>query len=302
MMMGRKFEEDDWAQVYTEAKNIPHQGWSNLNIDIMYQGLGVEHKMLRVASNISLNTYCGQRIMHPALTRSIRVLPSNTDPQEAMRDVFQQYAALVEQRRNRVRQECPSCEPDMRTGWLLWQESLEEFLYFEEEMLPPDPNDYRAEWHETRSKGTRKKSTNLWIFEGETGHKRYSVTTEAGAKIQPYFDVPPPNDPNLYIFRVQGEPVADGLVRLWITASTHRELIHLLGKITTEQVSGLILRIAQQGAIETQEQVVKHDLAVAITVTSEAYSALKTVFEGVSDEHLVQLLVKYLRSKEQNLS
>ena len=46
-MMGRKFEEGDWAAVYCTAKNIPNRGWSNLNIDVIYNGLGVEHKMLR---------------------------------------------------------------------------------------------------------------------------------------------------------------------------------------------------------------------------------------------------------------
>ena len=44
-MMGRKFEEGDWADVYCTAKNIPNRGWSNLNIDVIYNGLGVEHKM-----------------------------------------------------------------------------------------------------------------------------------------------------------------------------------------------------------------------------------------------------------------
>jgi hypothetical protein len=42
-MMGRKFEEGDWAYVYCTAKGIPVRGWSNLNIDVMHQGLGVEH-------------------------------------------------------------------------------------------------------------------------------------------------------------------------------------------------------------------------------------------------------------------
>lgn len=35
-MLGRKFEEGDWAVVYHTAKGIPQRGWSNLNIDVMY--------------------------------------------------------------------------------------------------------------------------------------------------------------------------------------------------------------------------------------------------------------------------
>src|SRR3954452_17528968 len=72
-MMGRKFEEGDWADVYSTAKRIPNRGWSTLNIDVMHGGLGVEHKMLRSAAEEKLKDLCGTRLMHPAATRSIRV-------------------------------------------------------------------------------------------------------------------------------------------------------------------------------------------------------------------------------------
>ncbi len=41
-MMGRKLEEADWADVYCAAKRIPKQGWSNLEIDVVHENLGVE--------------------------------------------------------------------------------------------------------------------------------------------------------------------------------------------------------------------------------------------------------------------
>ncbi|HOU15241.1 MAG TPA: hypothetical protein PKZ84_19215 [Anaerolineae bacterium] len=44
VMMGRKFEEGDWAYVYCAAKGISNEGWSNLHIDVMHGALGVEHK------------------------------------------------------------------------------------------------------------------------------------------------------------------------------------------------------------------------------------------------------------------
>jgi len=297
MMMGRKFEEDDWAQVYCAAKNIPHRGWSNLNIDIMYQGLGVEHKMLKARSDRSLRTLCGTRIMHPAATRSIRVPSTDLDPQEVMQDILTQYATLIDQRKNKLREDYPQHEPDMRIGWLLWQESLEEFLYFEEEMLVPDPDDYRAEWHEIRSRGARKQSKNLWIFEKETGYKKYSVTTEAGAKIQPYFEVPPPNDPHLYFFRVQGEPIDNGFVRLWVTAATYRELERLIGEISTDKVSSLIAGASWKESIATQDQIPSYELATPIVITVDAYAGLKRAFKGVSDEHIMQLFIRYWREQ-----
>ena len=72
-MLGRKFEEGDWAEVYCKVKGIPDTGWSNLNIDVAHQGLGVEHKMLCVKSNKKIKEYCGTTLMHPSATRSIRI-------------------------------------------------------------------------------------------------------------------------------------------------------------------------------------------------------------------------------------
>ena len=69
-----------------------------------------------------------------------------------------------------------------------------------------------------------KKSKNLWVYDIKSGKKRYSITTTAGAKIQPYFDVPPPNHPNLYHFVVQGEKYEDQLIRIWLTKTTAKLL------------------------------------------------------------------------------
>lgn len=294
-MMGRKFEEDDWAHVYCTAKNIPHTGWSNLNIDIMHKGLGVEHKMLK-KSNKSLRDLCGSSLMHPSATRSIRIPALESDPNEVMYDVLTQYAELISERTEKVLEDSPGIVPDMRIGWLLWQESLKEFLYFEEEMLPPNPIEYFAEWRDSGG-SSRKTSKNLWIFEKETGRKRYSVTTSAGAKIQPYFDVPPPNDPNLYFFRVQAEELENNLVRIWVTESTARELKNILGSISTATMSNTILRAASELTAYVKEEEVVFEVAVAIIISLEAYSALVDFFPGVSDEHMMQMLLQHLLNK-----
>lgn len=294
-MMGRKFEEDDWAYVYCTAKNIPHRGWSNLNIDIMHDGLGVEHKMLK-KSNKPLRDLCGSSLMHPSATRSIRVPSVDRDPNEVMRDVLTQYAELISERSRKVQDDWPNQTPDMRTGWLLWQESLKEFLYFEEEMLPPNPDDYFAEWLESGG-GSRKKSTNLWIYEKETGRKRYSITTSAGAKIQPYFDVPPPNDPNLYFFRVQSEELDNELVRIWVTESTARELRNVLGDISTSIVSAAIIQAAKEINAHLKEEKATFEVAIAIVITTDAYTALIENFPGISDEHMMQMLLQHMLSR-----
>jgi hypothetical protein len=293
-MMGRKFEEGDWSYVYCSAKGIPDEGWSNLHIDVMHESLGVEQKMLCVKSDKSIREYCGTRLMHPSATRSIRVPSTEGDPTVAARDLVQQYADLIEERRQRVAENAPGEVPDMRIGWLLWQVDLVEFLYFEKEMLPPDPDDYWAEWHERKS-GNRKPSKNLWVYETETGVKRYSITTSAGAKIQPYFDVPAPNDPNLYFFRVQGEEVENGLIRVWVTPTTALILNGLLGSTDTNVVSDAIISRAREVRTLKEKQaeyLQTTETARPLYITKQAYTALKDAFDGVSDEHMLQIFVQ----------
>ena len=298
-MMGRKMEEGDWADVYCSAKGIENKGWSNLKIDVMHDLLGIEHKMICYRSNINLAEACGQTFMHPSATRSIRVPSTTTDANEAMRDVLTQYGDLIKARREVVRaQSSSSGEPDMRTGWLLWQQSLRQFLYFEEEMLVPEPNDYKAEWVSRKASGARKQSTNLWIYERETERKRYSVTTEAGAKIQPYFDVPTPSDPNLYLFTVIGEVIDTGLIRVWITESTARELRRQLGSLDTDVVSRAIGEAAAIIASEDSQEQIESEVALPILITSQAYETLQNYLPGVSDEHSFQLLAQHLRHED----
>ncbi len=215
-----------------------------------------------------------------------------------MRDVLTQYAELIKARTQKVSEQYTGdAEPDMRTGWLLWQQSLKQFLYFEEEMLPPDPDSYMAEWRSRKSSGTRKSSINLWIYERETGRKRYSVTTEAGAKIQPYFDVPPPSDPNVYLFTVIGEVVEVGLVRVWISEPTARELTRLLGSLDIEILSQAATEAARAiYELEDSSSFLKAEMARSVVITEDAYRALSETVGGVSDEHTFQLVAKHLRS------
>jgi hypothetical protein len=233
--------------------------------------------------------------MHPAATRSIRIPSTEGNPTEIAREVLQQYADLIEQRRQKVAESSPGQEPDLRTGWLLWQVDLVEFLYFEEEMLPPNPHDYWAEWHESRS-GNRKPSKNLWVYEKETGVKRYSITTSAEAKIQPYFDIPAPNDPNLYYFRVQGEPIERDRVRIWVTPTTALILQNILGSMDIDVVSAAIIAHAQQVCSQETRamEAAETELAKPILITQAAYASLTQAFAGVSDEHRMQLFVQHL--------
>ena len=296
-MNRRKFEEGDWAEVYCRAKKIPLRGWSNLEIDVVHGSLGVEHKMLCYRSGVNLLDACGKTLMHPAATRSIRIPSTDADPNSVMHEVLSQYAQLIEARRQKIQEQSASrSQPDLRTGWLLWQESLRQFLYFEEAMLPPVPQAYEAKWVESGG-GSRKRSKNLWIYERKTGVKRYSITTQAGAKIQPYFDVPSPTDPNLYLFTVIGEALDTGHVRIWLTEATAREMERLIGALDTQTISQAILQQAEVAPRLARIEISQTEVAEAVLITTEAYQALQTVFPGVNDDHSFRLLAQVLRGK-----
>lgn len=296
-MMGRKFEEGDWADIYCKAKGIQQKGWSNLNIDIMSGNKGIEQKMLCYKSGVSILDACGQTLMHPSATRSIRISSEIADPNVAMKIVLEQYAELIRQRALKVLEQADGAtEADMRTGWLLWQSDLREFLYFEERMAIPCADDYYAEWAERKSRGIRKQSKNLWIYEKKTDKKRYSITTDAGAKIQPYFDVPSPKDENLYHFVVIGEAITDKLIQLWITESTYLNLLTAIGDVADDQKLSEIVVDASTHLRGTDfAENYTYEKACNICLSKEAYSALQESLPGVNDDHSMRMLAEYLR-------
>ncbi len=277
---------------------------------------------------------CGTSIMHPAGTRAIRI-PDEEDATLAARIVLQQYAELIEQRtvivdilnkyhhgrltkketitalrtidmslssaRAAIPNErrpigSPDAEPDMRMGWLLWQDSLREFLYFEERMTKPNPHDFVAEWRDSGG-GRRKKSRNLWVFRKDTGLKVYSITTEAGAKIQPYFTVPMPSDPNLYHFVVQGEDCGNGMIRVWLTKTTAALLQDVVGELKPETIAAAV----DKANLEQVREVVSGNLfgvlAVDVLVPSATYIRLQEIFKGKSDEHNFKQLLDVLQPR-----
>lgn len=293
-MMGRKLEEGDWSEVYCEAKNIPETGWSNLHIDIAHGGIGVEFKMLqiKVKADHSIRDVCGTSRMHPSLTRSVRIDNPELSPQDVMTDVFRQYSEHVDHHINRVREQSPDGSVDLRFGWLLWENSLQEFLYFEERMRKPNPDDYYAIWNETPSQGTRKASRSLWIYDNVTNRKRYSVTTSAGVKIQPDFDIPQPNDSHLVYFRVQSEPIEDDTVLLWVTPATASRLREQLGSVEKDVVSQAILAVPEYSDPRQALPINALRSAVPIPVSKEAFDRLMAKWIAVNDEHRMRLFLK----------
>lgn len=120
-MRGRKLEEADWTDLYCEVLGISNPGWSNLHLDVMVPGLGIEQKMLRDTGSGSLLQICGQTKMHPSATRSIRIPDVNADANSVMYEVFRQYSELIEQRRELIaRMHSSGGQVSLRMGWLIW--------------------------------------------------------------------------------------------------------------------------------------------------------------------------------------
>jgi hypothetical protein len=169
-----------------------------------------------------------------------------------------------------------------------------EFLYFEQRLEAPNPDEYYAEWNDTAARGARKASRSLWIFERATNKKRYSVTTSAGIKIQPYFDVPAPSNPDLYYFRVQSEPIGTDTVQIWVSAPTARAIQRILGNLDKESVSKAVIEasaVAKEVQMNAREDL---ELAQPIQLTMEAFELFQKCWQGRSDEHRAQLFVEAL--------
>ena len=293
-MMGRKFEEGDWAHVYCRARNISLPDWSNLHADIVIPGLSLEHKMIRCSETQAIKEHCGTDMMHPALTRRV-TLPDAGDAEEAMNLVIQGYQLVLNDRIKKVRAISKEKVAEIRTGWLLYESSLSEFLYFEEKTENLDPSKHRAVWKEriAHGEGGRRSNKNLWIYNRSTGRKVWSVTgVGAGTKIQPYFTVPAADDQNLCYFRVQGEPAPGENVRIWITEPTANNLIRILGGLEAGLISNAIHNAPKSESVqecETAEEPVHQ-----IIIPKSAYISLVDKFRGVSDEHRFQLLYQKL--------
>ena len=208
---GGKMEEGYWNYIYHTIRNAPISTWSNLPMrDFLHNGLGVEMKLLQRRSPLKAP---GRRIMHPSVTRTL-LFDSALDAETCKVQILEQFGTRIADFRRRIAQTCSGCTPDIRWGIFLWNSKLDEFLYFEEKLREPDPNDFYAHFIEGKHRGNR--TRNLHIFEKETNIKRYSITMpNNGAKLQPYFDVPSVGQ-GAYAFRVPD----DDRKPVWLTNAT----------------------------------------------------------------------------------
>jgi hypothetical protein len=228
---GGKMEEGYWSYIYHTIRNAPISSWSNLPMrDFLYEGLGVEMKLLQRQSPLKASR---QRIMHPSATRTLLFDPT-LDAETCKVQILEQFATRIADFRKRAAQTCSDCKPDIRWGVFLWNTKLNEFLYFEERIREPNPNDFYARFNEGKHRGNP--TRNLHIFEKETNIKRYSITMpNNGAKLQPYFDVPSVGQ-GAYAFKVPN----DSRKPIWLAETTIEALQHA-SKSGNQSIDELII-------------------------------------------------------------
>jgi len=127
----------------------------------------------------------------------------------------------------------------------------------------------------TEARGARKASKSLWIYDKKSNKKKYSVTTSAGIKIQPYFDVPPPNDPNMAYFRVQSEQLDEDTIVLWIATATAVMLKSRLGSLEKDVVSQAVLDAVKVHRSDNELAGEGLNAAVPVCVSKEAFDLLR---------------------------
>ena len=295
-MQGRKLEEGDWTELYCEVLGIANRGWSNLHLDVMIPGLGIEQKMLRDTGGDSLLQLCGQTKMHPSATRSIRIPDVNADANEVMYEVFRQYSELIEQRRELIsRTQSAGGHVSLRLGWLIWRGSLDQFLYFEEDFTAPNPDEYFAIWNEgSNSNSPRKTSKSLWVYRKSDSAKRYSITTMAGIKIQPYFDVPATDDPNLYYWDLRPQSSKDGMMSVSVDRKTYEILEANLGSVNPLGLQDLVdALIEKKSDQETKNREIEwKNSVVEIEIKSTDLQRLRVHFKS---DHSSEMLYRLAR-------
>lgn len=308
-MGGRKLEEDDWNSVYLQTKRFPESGWSNTDLDINHEGLGVESKLLKSTRKGGVSSYFGDTIMHPAGTRAVDTPEygfGNGDADEAAHFMVQEYADYIRRRQNEVRENSSDGEADLRLSLLIWEEDLSEFIYFERRWTPPDPDDFYGEWsHNPRSSSKRQSSTSLHVYREANDEKRYSVTDPSkGVKVQPYIDVPEEDSDHLYHFVAQGEtPGASMKRRVWAPPTLDTYLKTKLGDdVDGEMLSNKIYEFADRvssGEIDlsSDDGVESISIAEPFDITQEAYSILQELSEA-SDTDALRLVARKLERNQ----
>ena len=301
-MQGRKLEEGDWTDLYCKVLGISNSGWSNLHLDVMIPGLGIEQKMLRDTGSGSLLQLCGQTKMHPSATRSIRISDVNADAEAVMYEVFLQYSDLIEQRRELISQtQSAGGRVSLRLGWLIWRGSLDQFLYFEEDLVAPNPDEYSAVWNEgSSSNSPRKSSKSLWVYRKSDGVKRFSITTLAGIKIQPYFDVPVANDPNLYFWDLRPQVSEDGLVSVSVDRKTYEILKANIGSVEPRKIQSLVDALVKRKSDQdsNNRETDWKNSVIEIEIQSNDLERLQELFNSA---HSSEVIYRLARDINENL-
>ena len=86
--------------------------------------------------------------------------------------------------------------------------------------------------------------------------------------------------------------LSDRDIGLWVSQLTAQRLEKLVDIHDKQKLSEFLLTSIKDFAVDNTS--VEPEYAVCLTVNNDAYEALITTLQGVSDEHNMQLFLKYL--------
>ncbi len=86
-----------------------------------------------------------------------------------------------------------------------------------------------------------------------------------------------------------------GQVRVWLTSSTVRELIRIIGSLDVDVISDAV--IGTVGRLQVQDAKAEYfeESGQSVSLRDDAYTALVNALPGVSDEHCFVLLLERMR-------
>lgn len=215
-----KIREEHWISIYRAAHGVVGNRPTTKPMgDYYFQGKAIEFKVKGVSEPIKCQ---GEKLSH-VITRVVEWNEKAAEEKSKI-DVLKQletHEDLLYSLAENSADEVSGIEPVARYGVLLYNPTLEEFLYSEQDIEKLNPASFYAEKH----------NGSLWIFERESKIKRFSITGHThGAKIQRYLDVPEVGKGSYY-FKVEN----DGSKPIWLSPETYNTLSTMAGTRTADE-------------------------------------------------------------------
>lgn len=79
-----------------------------------------------------------------------------------------------------------------------------------------------------------------------------------------------------------------GLIKVWLTKNTAKYLELLLGSLDTALLSDAIDHFSPGSLASSKQEVIAENIAVPVLIKKSSYEKLKSLFDPISDEYMLQ--------------